>query len=116
MTNVTQKLKFRISFNAYNHELLKDAIIMVIDKIKKLDEIHNLKSIIKGPIHLPIKKRYYSVIRSPHIDKDSHEQFEIRTHKWILDFETQNLNYINILGLLNIPSGIKINIIVDEVL
>lgn len=110
-----QNLKFRIILNSYSHKHLNEAIGIIVDKIRKLDEISSTKSIVKGPIHLPIKKRYYSVTRSPHVDKDSHEQFEIRTHKWILDIITPNLNYINTLGLLNMPSGIKVSIVVNDI-
>jgi len=110
-----QNLKFRIILNSYSHKHLNEAIEIIVNKIHKLDEVYSTKSLIKGPIHLPIKKRYYSVTRSPHVDKDSHEQFEIRTHKWILDVVTANVNYINTLGLLNIPSGIKVSIVVNDI-
>lgn len=112
--SANQKLKFRITLNAYNHSLLANANAVIVDKIRKLDEIYETVSVIKGPIHLPTKKRYYSVLRSPHVDKDSHEQFEIRTHKWIIDLIVPNVNYINMLGLLDIPSGVKVSILVKE--
>ncbi len=108
------QLKFRIILNAYNSELLKTAVNMITEKVSTLDNTYNTTSKIAGPIHLPVKKRRYSVLRSPHVDKSSFEQFEIRTHKWIMDISAENLNYLNILGFLNLPSGVDVRIKISE--
>ena len=108
------QLKFRIILNAYNSELLKSAVNIITEKVNTLDNTYNTTSKMVGPIHLQVKKRRYSVLRSPHVDKGSFEQFEIRTHKWIMDINAGNLNYLNILGFLNLPSGIDVRIKIQE--
>ena len=108
------QLKFRLVLNAYNAELLKEAVKIITEKITNLDSTYNTASKVIGPVHLPVKKRRYSVLRSPHVDKSSFEQFEIRTHKWIIDITAGNLNYLNMLGFLNLPSGVDIKIKINE--
>ena len=108
------QLKFRIILNAYNSELLNSAVNIITEKVNTLDTTYNTTSKMVGPIHLPVKKRRYSVLRSPHVDKSSFEQFEIRTHKWIIDITAGNLNYLNMLGFLNLPSGVDIKIKINE--
>lgn len=110
-----ENLKFRISLSSYNHTNLSESVKLIIEKINRLDSAYQVKSVVKGPIHLPIKKRYYSVTRSPHVDKDSHEQFQIKTHKWIMDVNVKNIDYINNLALLNIPSGVQISMVIMNI-
>ena len=101
------QLKFRIILNAYNSELLKSAVNIITEKVNTLDNTYNTTSKMVGPIHLPVKKRRYSVLRSPHVDKDSREHFEIRVHKRILDiYYDSNINMFDLLSKSNLPSGV----------
>ncbi len=66
--------------------------------------------IVIGPIPLPTKKERYTVNRSPHVDKKSMEQFEIRTHKRLLDIEEPTAKTVDELKKLNLPAGVDITI------
>jgi small subunit ribosomal protein S10 len=63
-----------------------------------------------GPVPLPTRIKRFSVIRSPFIDKDSQEQFEIRTHKRLIDIVETTSKTIDALGSLNLPAGVEIDI------
>jgi small subunit ribosomal protein S10 len=71
--------KIRIKLRAYDHRVLDKAVSIIIDAIKRTG------AEVKGPIPLPTKIRRYTVLRSPHINKDSREQFEIRIHRRLID-------------------------------
>ena len=77
--NLDVKEKIRIKLESFDHELLDTACKQIIEKIQ------TTQSKVVGPIPLPTKKRIYCVLRSPHVNKDSREHFEIRVHKRILD-------------------------------
>lgn len=110
-----ENISFRIRLKAYNSKVLRISTFLLEKEIKRLDLIYNLETQIKGPVRLPVKKRYYSLLRSPHIDKASQEQFELRRHKWILDVEVQKKNYINLLGALSFPPGVEISILFNQI-
>ena len=65
---------------------------------------------VKGPIPLPTRIERYTVLRSPHIDKKSREQFEIRTHKRLIDIEEPTAKTVDALNKLNMPAGVYIKI------
>jgi len=71
--------KIRIKLQAYDHRVLDKAVSIIIDAIKRTG------AEVRGPIPLPTKFRRYTVLRSPHINKDSREQFEIRIHRRLID-------------------------------
>ena len=100
------KEKIRIKLESFNHELLDSSCRQIIEKI------HATNSKIIGPIPLPTKKRIYCVLRSPHVNKDAREHFEIRIHKRILDIYPSSVDYDNqLLVNINLPSGVTTNII-----
>jgi small subunit ribosomal protein S10 len=100
------KEKIRIKLESFNHELLDISCQQIIEKIQATN------SKIIGPIPLPTKKRIYCVLRSPHVNKDAREHFEIRIHKRILDVYPSSLDYDNqLLVNINLPSGVTTNII-----
>jgi len=114
--NTKTKIGFRILLKAYNSKVLNISSFIIQQEIQRLDAIYGMETLLKGPVRLPVKKRYYSLIRSPHIDKHSHEQFEIRRHKLIFDLEVPQKNYVNLLGLLAFPPGVEISVFFkDEV-
>lgn len=99
MKNSTAKI--RVKLKSFNSELLNHSCKKLLDSVKNT----SLNSI--GIVSLPTKKRIYCVLRSPHVDKDSREHFEIRTHQRILEIDC-NLEtpIVDLLSKANLPSGI----------
>jgi len=96
--------KFRIRMEAYDHSVLDQSAVEIIDTAKRTGaEVH-------GPIPLPTRIERYTVLRSPHIDKKSREQFEIRTHKRLIDILQPTGKTIDALNKLSLPAGIDIKI------
>lgn len=96
--------KIRIKLKSYDHE--------IIDKSAKkiVETVENSGAKVSGPIPLPNKKNVYCVIRSPHVDKDSREHFEIRTHKRLIDIMEPNPKTVDLLMRLSLPAGVDIEI------
>ena len=93
--------KIRVRLESFNHELLTSSC----QKLLKVLETTSLTSF--GVIPLPTCKRIYCVLRSPHVNKDSREHFEIRVHKRILDISyNSELPVFDLLSNVNLPSGI----------
>lgn len=100
--------KIRIRLKAYDHRVLDQAASKIRDTVVRLG------TRVAGPVPLPTSITKYTVIRSPFIDKDSREQFEMRTHKRILDILDPNPKVIDALMRLNVPSGVNIEIKLGE--
>ncbi len=96
--------KIRIKLKAYDHEVIDRSA----KKIVEADEDSGAK--VSGPIPLPNKKNVYCVIRSPHVDKDSREHFEIRTHKRLIDIIDPTPKTVDLLMRINLPAGVGIEI------
>ena len=96
--------KIRIKLKAYDHNLLDQAAGRIIETAKKNG------CEISGPIPLPTDREIVTVIRSPHKHKDSREQFEIKTHKRVIDIFSPSAKAIDMLTKLDLPAGIDINI------
>ena len=93
--------KIRIKLAAYDHELVDLAAQRIVDAMQKSG------AKIGGPIPLPTEKEAVTILRSPHKDKDSREQFEIRTHKRIIDIYSPNAK---LLDSVHLPAGVDIKI------
>ena len=93
--------KIRINLAAYDHELVDLAAQRIVDTMSKSG------AKISGPIPLPTEKEVVTILRSPHKYKDSREQFEIRTHKRIIDIYTPNAR---LLDSVHLPAGVDIKI------
>ena len=98
----TQKIRIRLK--AYDHKLLDQAA----KEIAETAERTNAK--VAGPIPLPTKISRYTVLRSPHIDKKSREQFEVRTHKRLMDILEPNQNTLDALMKLDLSAGVDVAI------
>lgn len=98
------KHKIRIRLKAYDSRLLDKATLDIVDAAKKTG------ARIVGPIPLPTKREVYTVLRSPHVDKKSREQFEMRTHVRLLDILNPTADTIDKLKTLPIPAGVDIKI------
>ncbi len=98
------KQKIRIKLKSYDHKILDQAAQQIVEAIEATG------AIVSGPVPLPTHIQKFSVIRSPFIDKDSQEQFEIRTHKRLIDIVDTTSKTIDALTGLNLPSGVDIDI------
>ena len=98
------KQKIRIKLKGYDHKIVDQSAKQIVDAVERTG------AVIVGPVPLPTHIQKFSVIRSPFIDKDSQEQFEIRTHKWLIDIVETTSKTIDALTKLNLPSGVEIDI------
>ena len=96
--------KIRIKLAAYEHELVDEAASRIVETMKKSG------AKISGPIPLPTEREVITILRSPHKYKDSREQFEIRTHKRLIDIDSPSKETIDALAHLDLPSGVNIEI------
>lgn len=96
--------KIRIKLKSYDHSLLDQACVRIINTASKSG------AKVVGPVPLPTDREVVTVIRSPHKDKDSREQFEIRTHKRVIDIISPNAKAVDGLMKLDLPAGVDINI------
>jgi len=96
--------KIRIRMEAYDHKILDQSAFEIVETAKRTG------ARVSGPIPLPTRIERYTVLRSPHIDKKSREQFEIRTHKRIIDIGDPTAKTVDALGKLNLPAGVYIKI------
>ena len=94
----------RIKLKAFEHRLIDEACTKIITTAEKFG------AKVAGPIPLPTDREVVTVIRSPHKDKDSREQFESRTHKRLIDINNPSKETIDALAHLDIPSGVDIKI------
>jgi small subunit ribosomal protein S10 len=102
--NMSHQQKIRIRLQAYDYRLLDNSAKEIIETAKRTG------AKISGPIPLPTKKENYTVLRSPHIDKESREQFEIKIHKRVLDIINPTSKTIDALKKLDLPAGIYVEI------
>jgi small subunit ribosomal protein S10 len=96
--------KLRIGLKAYEPKILDESCTKIVSVINDSGS----KAI--GPIPLPTKRRMYCVLRSPHVNKDSREHFEIRIHKRIIDIYPSTLNSAQSILRINLPSGVSTKI------
>ncbi|MBK6504416.1 MAG: 30S ribosomal protein S10 [Ignavibacteria bacterium] len=96
--------KIRIKLKSYDHTLLDKWTERIIRAIKQTG------AIVSGPIPLPSKKNVYTVLRSPHVDKKSREQFETRSHKRLIDILNSSNKTLEALTKLDPPGGVDIEI------
>jgi small subunit ribosomal protein S10 len=96
--------RIRIRLKAYDHKVLDQSAKQIVETAQRTG------STIKGPVPLPTEIRKYTVLRSRFIDKDSREQFEMRTHKRLIDVVEPNPRTVDALMRLNLPAGVEIEI------
>ena len=96
--------KIRIRLKGYDHEVVDQAAKLIVDTAVKAG------ARVSGPIPLPTERNLYTVIRSPHKDKDSRDQFEMRTHKRLIDILDPNSTTVDSLMRLDPPAGVDIEI------
>ena len=96
--------KIRIHLKGYDHEVVDQSAKLIVDTAQKNG------ARVSGPIPLPTERNLYTVIRSPHKDKDSRDQFEMRTHKRLIDILDPNSTTVDSLMRLDLPAGVDIEI------
>ena len=96
--------KIRIRLKAYDHRLLDASAEKIVETAKRTG------AQIAGPIPLPTEKNIYTILRSPHVNKDSREQFEMRTHKRLIDILRPSNKTVEALQGLELPAGVEIEI------
>ena len=96
--------KIRIKLRAYDHRVLDQSALEIAETVKRTG------ARIAGPIPLPTDRELYTVLRSPVIDKKSREQFQIKTHKRLIDIMEPTAKTIDALRKLNLPSGVDVEI------
>ena len=96
--------KVRIKLRTYDIKLLNLSCDSIIESINRTE------ALVIGPISMPTKRRIYCLLRSPHVDKDSREHFEIRVHTKLIDVYQPSTQTIDALMKLNIPSGVDVEV------
>lgn len=96
--------KIRIRLKSYDHKLLDYSAVKIVDTAKKAG------SLVAGPIPLPTEKKVVTILRAVHEYKDSREQFEIRTHKRLIDIANPTPKTVDSLMKLDLPAGVDIEI------
>ena len=96
--------KVRIRLKSYDHRILDNAVTKIVETIKRSG------GEISGPVPLPTDIEKFTILRAVHKDKDSREQFEMRTHKRLIDIKNPSKETIDALAHLDLPSGVDIEI------
>ncbi|GIX04438.1 MAG: 30S ribosomal protein S10 [Planctomycetaceae bacterium] len=96
--------RIRIRIESYDPRTLDESAKEIVETAKRTD------ATVHGPIPLPTRIERYTVLRSPHIDKNAREQFEIRTHKRVIDIIRPTSSTIDALNRINLPAGVDVRI------
>ncbi len=100
--------KIRIRLKAYDHEVIDQSAKKIVETVKRT------QAEVRGPVPLPTEKHRYTVIRGPHVDKDSREHFEMRIHKRLLDIMEPSPKTVDSLQRLDLPAGVDIEIKIQQ--
>lgn len=101
---VVAQQKIRIRLRAYDHRMLDDSLSKIVETVQRSG------ATISGPVLLPTNIRKYTVLRSPHTDKKSRDQFEIRIHKRLVDILEPTSKTVEELMKLDLPAGVEVEI------
>jgi len=96
--------KIRIKLKAFDHQLLDQSSQRIVETAKRTG------ASVSGPIPLPTEKNIYTILRSPHVNQDSREQFEMRVHKRLIDIIEPTPKTVDALMRLDLPAGVDIEI------
>ena len=96
--------KIRIKLKAYEHNLIDQSSERIVETAKRTG------AKVSGPIPLPMEKEIVTILRAPHKYKDSREQFEMRTHKRLIDIHNPNPRTVDAMMKLDLPAGVEIEI------
>lgn len=96
--------KIRIKLKSYDHNLVDKSSERIVKTVKTTG------AVVTGPIPLPTKKKIFTVLRSPHVNKTAREQFELNAYKRLLDIYSSSSKTIDALMKLELPSGVEVEI------
>lgn len=96
--------KIRIKLRSYDHSLVDKSTEKIVKTVR------NSGAVVTGPIPLPTEKQVFTVLRSPHVNKKSREQFQLRTHKRVIEIYTPTQKTVDALSKLELPSGVDIQV------
>ena len=96
--------RIRIKLKSYDYNLVDKSALKIVKTVKSTG------AIVSGPIPLPTNKRIFTVLRSPHVNKKSREQFELNSYKRLLDIYSTSTNTVDALMKLELPSGVEVQI------
>lgn len=99
-----KKQKIRIRLKAYEHQMLDQSALKIVETAKRTG------ASVAGPVPLPTEKTIYTILRSPHVNKDSREQFEMRVHKRLIDILEPTPKTVDALMRLDLPAGVDVEI------
>lgn len=102
--NLAKQQKIRIRLKAYDYKALDQSSVKIVETAKRTG------AMVSGPIPLPTEKNIFTILRSPHVNKDSREQFEMRTHKRLIDILEPTSKTVDALMRLDLPAGVDIEI------
>lgn len=105
--SVQNKQKMRIRLKAFDHRLIDSSTREIVETAKRTG------AQIRGPIPLPTRIERFTILVSPHVDKDARDQYEIRTHKRLIDIVAPTDKTVDALMKLDLPAGVDIQISVD---
>ena len=94
--------KIRIRLKGYDHEIVDQSTRLIVDTAQKTG------AKVSGPIPLPTERNLYCVVKGPHVNKDSREQFEMRTHKRLIDIMNASAKTVDAMSKLELPAGVEI--------
>jgi small subunit ribosomal protein S10 len=100
--------RIRIRLKAYDHDIVDQSTQKIVETVLRT------QATIKGPVPLPTEKHRYTVVRSPHKDKDSREHFEMRIHKRLIDILEPSPKTVDSLQRLELPAGVDIEIKIQQ--
>jgi small subunit ribosomal protein S10 len=101
---MSQEQRIRIKLQGYDHKLIDQSALEIVDTAKRTG------AAVSGPIPLPTKRELFTVLRSPHVDKKSREQFQMKTHKRLIDIISPTAKTIDALRKLDLPAGVDVEI------
>src|SRR5258707_2307445 len=101
---VMQKQKIRIRLKAFDYKLIDQSALEIVDTAKRTG------AIVKGPVPLPTRMQRFDILRSPHVNKSSRDQFEIRTHQRLMDIVDPTDKTVDALMKLDLPAGVDVEI------
>ena len=98
------KQKIRIRLKAFDYKLIDQSALEIVDTAKRTG------AIVKGPVPLPTRMQRFDILRSPHVNKTSRDQFEIRTHQRLMDIVDPTDKTVDALMKLDLPAGVDVEI------
>lgn len=109
MSTETKNQRIRISLKSFDHKIIDQSTTEIVETARRTG------ALIRGPIPLPTRKERFTVLISPHVNKDARDQYELRTHKRLVDIVSPTDKTVDALMKLDLAAGVDVQISVDAV-